>query len=57
MPHGPEKMSRVEGYAGGGRQSIVWLGVTVHLIPLEPERNWIMNNHVEYHVWNEMNDG
>jgi len=58
-PHGPEGMSRVEGYAGGSGQSIVWLSATegaVHLIPLEPERNWIGNNHVDYHVGNEMND-
>jgi len=26
------------------------------LIPVEPERNWIVNNRVDYHVWNEMND-
>jgi len=60
MPHGAEGMSRVEAYTGGGGQSIVWLSAiekAVHLIPLEPERNWIVNNHVDYHVWNEMNDG
>ena len=60
MPHGPEGMSRVEGYAGVGGQSIVWLCAiegAVHLIPLEPEWNWIVNNHVDYHVWNEMTDG
>jgi len=60
MPHGPEGMSRVEGYAGVGGQSIVWPSViegAVHLISLESERNWIVNNRVDYHVWNEMNDG
>jgi len=59
-PHGPEGISRVEGYAGVGGQSIVWLCAiegAVHLIPLEPEWNWIVNNHVDYHVWNEMTDG
>jgi len=59
-PHGPEGISRVKGYAGEGGQSIVWLSAierAVHLIPVEPERNWIVNNHVDYHVWNEMNDG
>jgi len=59
-PHGTEGMSRVEAYTGGGGQSIVWLSAiegAVHLIPLEPERNWIVNNRVDYHVWNEMNDG
>ena len=58
-PHGAEGMSRVEAYTGGGGQSIVWLSAiegAVHLIPLEPERNWIVNNRVDYHVWNEMND-
>jgi len=59
-PHGPEGMSRVEGYAGGGGYSIVWLSTiegAVHLIPLEAEWNWIVNNRVDYHVWNEMNNG
>jgi len=59
IPYGPEGMSRVEGYAGGGERSIVWLSAiegAVHLIPVEPERNWIVNNHVDYHVWNKMND-
>jgi len=53
MPHGADGMSRVEACTGGGGQSIVWLSAiegAVHLIPLEPERNWIVNNHVDYHV-------
>jgi len=52
-------MSRVEAYTGGGGQSIIWLSAiegAIHLIPLEPERNWIVNNRVDYHVWNKMND-
>jgi len=60
MLQGSKGMSRVEGYAVGGEQSIVWVSAidrAVHLIPLEPERNWIVNNYVDYHVWNEMHDG
>jgi len=58
-PHGPEGMSEVKEYLHGGAQTVVWLSVikgVVHLIPLEPERNFIVNNRVDYHVWNEMND-
>jgi len=58
-PHSSEGMSKVEGYARWGGQSIVWLSAierAVHLMSLEPERNWIVNNRVDYHVWNEMND-
>ena len=60
MPHGVEGMSRVEAYIRGGGQRIVWLSAiegAVYLIPLEPERNWIMNNRINYHVWNKMHDG
>jgi len=59
-PHGAEGMSKVKAYTAGGGQRIVWLSAiewAVHLIPPEPERNWIVNNHVDYHVWNEMNNG
>ena len=59
-PHGLEGMSRVEGRTGGGGDCIVWLRAiegAVHLIPLESERNWIVNHLVDYHVWNEMNGG
>jgi len=58
-PHGPEGMSEVKEYLHGGGQTVVWLSAiegAVHLIPLEPERNFIVNNRVDYHVWNEMND-
>ena len=58
-PHGPEGMSYVQEFTGGGRQSVIWLRAiegAVHLIPLEPERKWIVNNRVDYNVWNEMND-
>jgi hypothetical protein len=38
---------------------VVWLRTiegAAHLIPVEPERNCIVNKRVDYHVWNEMND-
>jgi len=60
MPYSAEGMSRVEAYTGGGGQRIVWLSAierAVHLILLEPERNCIVNNCMDYHVWNKMNDG
>jgi len=58
-PHGPEGMSEVKGFLHGGGQTVVWLCTiegAAHLIPVEPERNWIVNNRVDYHVLNEMND-
>ena len=59
MPHGPEGMSYVQEFTSGGGQTVIWLsGIegAAHLIPLEPERKWIVNNRVDYNVWNEMND-
>jgi len=58
-PHGPEGMSEVKGFLHGGGQTVVWLRAiegAAHLVPREPERNWIVNNRVDYHAWNEMND-
>ena len=58
-PHGPEGMSGVKEFLHGGGQTVVWLRTiegAAHLIPVEPEKNWIVNNRVDYHVWNEMND-
>ncbi|KAF8415030.1 hypothetical protein EV426DRAFT_579132 [Tirmania nivea] len=59
-PYGSEGMFYVQEFKRGGGQTIVWLRAiegAAHLIPLEPERKWIVNNRVDYHVWNEMNDG
>jgi len=58
-PHGPEGMSEVKEFLHRGVQTVVWLRAiegAAHLVPREPERNWIVNNRVDYHVWNEMND-
>jgi len=58
-PHDPEWMSEVKEFLHGGGQTVVWLRTiegAVHLIPVESERNWIVHNRVDYHVWNEMND-
>jgi len=59
MPHVPEGMSEVKEYLHGGVQTGVRLGTIVraeHLIPVEPEGNWIVNNRVDYYVWNERKD-
>ena len=29
----------------------------MHLVPLEPDRKWVVNKHMDYYIWNEMNDG
>ena len=58
-PSGPEGMSYVVEVTGEGYQNVVWVHViegAAHLIPLEPNRHWIVNNRVDYHVWNEVND-
>jgi len=58
-PHGPEEMSEVKEFLHGGGQMVVWLCAiegAAHLIPRELERNWTVNNRVDYHMWNEMND-
>jgi len=58
-PHGPEEMSEVKEFLHGGGQMVVSLCAiegAAHLVPQEQERNWIVNNRVDYHMWNEMND-
>ena len=60
IPHGLENMSYVESHSGEKGGSVVWvrnIEGAVHLVPLEPERKWVVNNRVDYHVWNEINDG
>jgi hypothetical protein len=57
--HGPEGMSEVKEFLHGGGQTVVWLRAiegVAHLVLREPESNWIVNNRVDYRVWNEMND-
>jgi len=58
-PHGPEGMSEVTECLYAGGQTVVWLRAierATHVVQQEPERNWIVNNTVDYHMWNEMND-
>jgi len=58
-PGGPQGMSFLGKFTGGEDQNVVWVQAieeAAHLIPLEPSRNWIVNNWVDYHVWNEVND-
>jgi len=46
-------------FTGGEGQNGVWVQAieeAAHLIPLEPSQNWIVNNRVDYHIWNEIND-
>ena len=60
IPHGPESMSYVESRPKGEGEIVVGIRnieAAVHLVPFEPDRKWIVNNRVDYHVWNEMNDG
>ena len=60
IPHGPEGMSYVESPPMGQGEIVVWIrnieGV-VHLVPLELNHRWVVNNRIDYHVWNKMNDG
>ena len=59
IPHGPEGMSYVESPPMGQGEIVVWIrnieGV-VNLVPLEPDQRWVVNNRVDYHVRNAMND-
>ena len=58
-PHCPEEMSEVKVFLHGGGQTVEWLRTiegAVHLIPVKAERNWIVKNRVDYHMWNEMNN-
>ena len=60
IPHGPEGMSYVESPPMGQGEMVVWIRNiegAVHLVPLELNQRWVVNNRVDYHVWNEMNDG
>jgi len=59
MPHGPEEMSQVKLLLHQGGQMVVWLRAiegAAHLVLREPERYWIVNNRVDYHMLNKMND-
>ena len=59
IPHGPEGISYIESRPKGEGEIVVGIRnieVAVHLVSLEPDWKWIVNNHVDYHVWNEMND-
>jgi len=59
-PKGPEGIGYVQRRENRTGDIVVWLrsleGMT-HLIPLEPGHRWIANNRIDYHTWNELNDG
>ena len=60
IPHGLEGMSYVECRTMGEGEMVIWIWNiegAVHLVPLEPDQKWVVNNRVDYHMWNEMNDG
>ena len=43
-----------------GGDYMVWLWSlegAAHLIAIEPRYRWIVNNRIDYHTWNELNDG
>ena len=49
-PYGSEGMLEVREFFYGGGQTVVWLRAierVAHLVPREPERNWIVNNRVD----------
>jgi len=54
-PGGPEAMSYLGKFMSGEGQNVMWVQAierAAHLIPLELSRNGIVNNRVDYHVWN-----
>jgi hypothetical protein len=59
-PKGPEGMAYVQVRQNQSGDCVVWLrsleGVA-QLIPVEPNCRWIVNNRIDYHTWNELNDG
>ena len=60
IPHTPEGMSYAESRPMGEGEMVIWtqnIEGAVHLVPLEPDRTWVVNNRVDYHICNEMNDG
>ena len=60
IPHGPEGMFYVKSCPKGEEEIVVGIRnieLVVHLVPFEPDWKCIVNNHIDYHVWNEMNDG
>ena len=59
IPHGPEGMSYVESPPMEQGEIVVWIRNiegAVHLVPLELNQRWVVNNRVDYHIWNDMND-
>jgi len=60
MPGGPEGMVCVQKKDNENGDYVVWvwsLEGAAHLIPVELEHRWIINNRIDYHTWNEWNDG
>ena len=60
IPHGLEGMSYVESRPMGEGEIVIWIRKiegAVHLVPLEPDRKWVVNNHMDYYIWNEINNG
>ena len=60
IPHGPKGISYVESPPMEQEDIVVWIRNiegAVHLVPLEPNQRWVVNSRIDYHIWNEMNDG
>ena len=60
IPYGPEGMSYIDSRPMGEGDMVIWIRNiegAVHLVPLEPDRKWVVNNLLYHHIWNEMNDG
>jgi len=58
MPYRPEGMPAVEDFKEGAKVvRLRLLEGAVHLIPIELIRKWIVNNRIDYHTWEALNDG
>ena len=60
LPNGAQWMSDLESPSIGQGEIVVWIRNiegAVHLVQLKPKQRWVVNNHVDYHVLNQMNNG
>ena len=56
-PEGPEGMTRVGGPMKNHVIKISDIEGMVHLIPIETEHLYLVNNRIDLHTWNEIHDG